>query len=229
MTLKVIGSGFGRTGTASLKVALETLMGGRCYHMSEVVGNAGHMDMWLEAAAGRPDWDSIFDGYVATVDFPGSNYWRQLALKYPDAKIIHSVRDPERWFESTQATIFSSKMQETLEGTKWSNMLARTIFDHVGGEPANKARLITAFHKQTEDVKAAFGTDRLLVFEAKQGWQPLCDFLDVPAPEEDYPYINSKEEFDGLFEMLLSPIGAAAMNGDGMPTESAHEDLFQKE
>ena len=102
MTLKVIGAGFGRTGTASLKIALEKLLGAPCYHMSEVLGRAGHVDLWLDAAAGKPDWDAIFDGYAATVDFPASNYWREIADYYPDAKIVLSLRDAERWALSTQ-------------------------------------------------------------------------------------------------------------------------------
>lgn len=229
MALKVIGSGFGRTGTASLKVALEQLMGGACFHMSELLGKPGQVDLWLDAAAGNPDWDAIFEGFVATVDYPASNYWRELAAHYPDAKIVHSVRDPERWFTSTQETIFSKTMRDLQQGTKWGRMMVETVNKYVGGDLTDKAALIAAFNDHTRALRETFGPDRLLVFEAKQGWEPLCAFLGVPVPAEPYPYINSKEEFAGIFEMLGSPIGAKAMNGEGIATDTVHEDFFEKE
>ncbi len=228
MKLQVIGSGFGRTATASLKIALEKLLGAPCYHMSEVLGRAGHVDLWLDAAAGKPVWDSIFDGYAATVDFPASNYWRELADFYPDAKIVHSVRDAERWFESTQETIFNRKMQAFQAGTKWGRMATATIDDHLGGDLNDHDALTAAFENHTAAVKAAFGPDRLLVFEAKEGWAPLCEFLGVPVPEGPYPYVNSKEEFEKVFEMLGSPMGERMMNGEGAETASLHDDFFEE-
>lgn len=142
MSLQVIGAGFGRTGTASLKNALELLLGRRCYHMSEVLGQPGHVDHWLDVVAGKPDWDAIFGDYVATVDFPASNYWRELADAFPDAKIVLSVRDPERWFESTQATIFGRELQDRAHGTKWGRMVRGTIDDHDGGDLNHRQCLI---------------------------------------------------------------------------------------
>lgn len=229
MAIKVIGAGFGRTGTASLKVALETLLNAPCYHMSEVLGTAGHVDLWLDAAAGNSDWDAIFDGYVATVDFPGSHYWRELADAYPKAKIILSVRDAERWFASTQDTIFSKTMQGLQEGTKWGRMADATITDHMGGDLNDKDALVAAFNDHSARVEAAFGPERLLVFEAKDGWAPLCKFLGVSEPEGDYPHINSKAEFDAVFGLLRSPIGASVMNGEGIASETIHDDLFKAE
>ena len=230
MTLKVIGAGFGRTGTASLKIALEKLLGAPCYHMSEVLGRAGHVDLWLDAAAGKPDWDAIFDGYVATVDFPASNYWREIAAFYPDAKIVLSLRDAARWAISTQKTIFSRTLQEINAGTKWGRMLEVTIDNHLGGDINNEDAIIAAFNAHNDAVKAAFGPERLLVFEAKNGWAPLADFLGVPAPDEPYPHVNSKEEFDTVFDMLRSPMGAGVMNGDGLGEQatSMHEEIFEK-
>lgn len=226
MTLKIIGAGFGRTGTASLKVALETLLQSPCYHMSEVLGNAGHVDHWLDAATGNPTWDSIFANYVATVDFPASNYWQELADTYPQAKIILSVRDAESWFQSTQKTIFSKDLQTLYAGTKWGRMIKATVDDHLGGDISDKKAVIAAFHAHNARVADAFGPERLLRFEARDGWAPLCRFLDMPVPDEAFPHINSKEEFDGVLELLKSPIGANAMNGDGMSTDSAHDDFF---
>jgi len=227
MSLKIIGAGFGRTATASLKIALETVLGGPCYHMSEVLGKPGQVDLWLEAAAGRPDWDAIFDGYAATVDFPASNYWRELAEAYPDAKVLLSLRDPERWFTSTQETIFSPTLQKFQAGTKWGRMIKATIDDHLGGKMNDRDSLIAAFNAHNDAVRAAFGDDRLLVFEAKDGWDPLCRFLGVEVPEDPFPHVNSKEEFDAVFGMLESPMGAKVMNGEGMEMPgSMHDEIF---
>ena len=228
MTLKVIGAGFGRTGTASLKVALEMLFGSPCYHMSEVLGNAGHVDKWLDAANGIPDWDSIFGNYVATVDFPASNYWQELADAYPEAKIVLSVRSAESWFQSTQKTIFSKDLQAIHAGTKWGEMVRATIDEHLGGDINDEKATVAAFHAHNARVSDAFSSERLLKFEAKDGWTPLCKFLGKPVPDEAYPHINPKEEFDGVLELLSSPIGPGVMNGDGMSTDSAHDDFFDK-
>ena len=227
MGLKVIGAGFGRTGTASLKLALEKLLGGPCHHMSEVLGNAGQVDMWLDAAAGKPDWDAIFDGYVATVDFPTSFYWRELADHYPEAKIVLSVRDPERWFESTQETIFSPRLGELSADTKWSRMAEATIGAHFPCPQDDREGMVAAFNAHADAVKAAFGPDRLLVFEARQGWAPLCELLGVPEPDEPYPHINSKAEFEAIFELLQTPMGAKMMNGEGAGGVSVHDEAFK--
>ena len=227
MSLKVIGAGFGRTGTASLKLALETLLGAPCYHMSEVLGRAGHVQLWQHAAAGQPDWDAIFDGFAASVDFPAAHYWRELADYYPDAKVLLSVRDAERWFESTQATIFSKQLQAIQNGTIWAEMIKATINDHLDGDLNDRAAMVAAFERHNAAVTAAFGPERLLVFEAGQGWGPLCEFLGVDEPSEPYPHINSSQDFAGLFEMLKSPMGEAVMRGEGMSGGSAHSDLFE--
>lgn len=228
MSLKVIGAGFGRTGTASLKLALEKLLGGRCYHMSEVLSRPGQVDLWLQAANGQPDWAAIFDEYVATVDFPACSYWRELADAYPDAKVILSVRDAERWFASTQDTIFSKRMQGFQSGTHWGAMCEKTINEKVGGDLNDRDAVIAAFLNHADAVRNTIAPDRLLVFEAKEGWPPLCEFLGVPVPEEPYPNINSNEEFAGVFEMLASPIGASVMNGEGIPDAPSHEEMFSK-
>lgn len=229
MTLKVIGAGFGRTGTASLKIALERLLDTRCYHMSEVLGNPGHVDLWLDVAAGRPDWPAIFENYAATVDFPASNYWKELADAFPEAKVILSLRDAGKWFRSTQKTIFSNELQGIYEGTKWGGMVTATIDDRLGGDINDEAAMIAAFEAHTANVTSAFGPDRLLIYRAGDGWAPLCKFLDVPEPDEDYPHINSKEEFENVLGLLNSPIGAKAMNGEGIDTGTAHEDLFEND
>jgi hypothetical protein len=115
MALQVIGSGLGRTGTMSTKLALEQL-GLRCHHMVEVFMNPQSIPLWIDAGNGKPDWDAIFDGYAAMVDHPGCAYWRELMDFYPDAKVLHTVRDPDKWFDSTQATIFNPDRPFPAEG-----------------------------------------------------------------------------------------------------------------
>ena len=228
MALKVIGAGFGRTGTASLKLALEQLGFGPCYHMSEVLANAGHMDLWNDVAAGDPDWDAIFKDYASTTDFPAATYWRDLAAYYPDAKVILSLRDAERWYESTQETILSRSMMARLEGTPWRAMIRNTIDALFGGEIHDHDTLIRVFNEHNEAVKAAFGPDRLLVFEAKQGWAPLCAFLGVAVPAAPFPQVNSKDEMKGMIAMLESDMGRDMMAGKGIPKQ-VREKLFGKE
>ena len=229
MTLKVIGAGFGRTGTASLKIALETMLGGSCYHMSEVLGRPGHVDAWLEVASGKPDWDAIFGNYVATVDFPASSYWKELAEAYPDAKILLSIRDAQRWVQSAQETIFSKQLETLYGGTKWGRMVEATINDRLGCDLNNREALIAAFDKHNTAVRNAFGSERLLEYEVKEGWAPLCDFLGCEQPAAEFPRVNSRKEFAGVFELLTSPIGAKVMNGEGIDQRRLHEEMFKKD
>ena len=106
MSLRVIGAGFGRTGTASLKVALEKLLGAPCYHMIEVFQHPEHVALWHEAALGNmPDWNRLFEGYASAVDFPASAFWPEIMNAYPDALVLLSVRDPEQWWQSASETI----------------------------------------------------------------------------------------------------------------------------
>lgn len=228
MALEVIGAGFGRTATASLKLALETIGFGPCYHMSEVLANRGHIDLWNDVADGKPDWDTIYKDYRSAVDFPVSVYWRELAEFYPDAMIVLSWRDPERWYESTQETILSRQMWEFIGATPWGVMVDKIVGGLFEGKIHDRETLLRVYNAHVEAVKAAFGPDRLLVFEAKQGWAPLCAFLGAPVPEAPFPRVNSREELKNLIAMLESEGGRAMMEGEGMPAE-VREQLFGKE
>jgi hypothetical protein len=194
MALKLIGAGLGRTGTLSLKVALEQLGYGPCYHMAEVLM---HIDtapgLWIRAHEGRPDWDRIFNGFAATVDYPGGMFWKELAAYYPEAKVLLSVRDPQSWFESTQASIFGP-MMDLLRQTPAGVFLDRVIFDQFGDRIHDRDFMIDHFKRHNDEVVAGVPADRLLVYEAKQGWDPLCAFLGVPVPDAPFPRINSREE-----------------------------------
>jgi len=197
MALKVVGSGLGRTGTKSLQTALNTLGLGPCHHMLEVFTHPETMALWIEAGAGRPDWEAIFADYHAMVDYPGAAFWRELADYYPDAKVLHSVRDPDQWFDSTQATIFAPGSPITQVGAD-TGALAAFFNSFVGdlrGHLNDRAYMTDHFLRHTEAVKAAIPADRLLVYEAGQGWEPLCVFLGVPVPDAPYPSENNRAEF----------------------------------
>lgn len=200
MALKVIGAGFGRTGTASLKFALERIGFGPCYHMMEVMPNPDNVAHWAQIArGGKPDWDRIFKGYMATVDWPACGYWRELAAHYPEAKVILSMRDPERWFESTQKTIFS-EAHLTQFLTDHSDPDLRDMVGHLftktfDGRGRDREHAIAVYRRHNEEVMRTIPRDRLLVFNPAEGWAPLCGFLGVAVPDEPFPKRNTSEEW----------------------------------
>jgi hypothetical protein len=191
MPLDVIGAGLGRTGTLSLKLALEQLGFGPCYHMLEVRKAPERVLHWNRIAAGEPvDWEEVFDGFRATVDWPACNYWRELMARYPAAKVILSLRDPESWFRSTQATIFSDAVQSGAPPA-----IVKILSDVVGADLADRERCIASFERHNASVRAGVPEERLLVFDAKQGWAPLCAFLGVAVPDAPFPAVNTTGEF----------------------------------
>lgn len=216
MALKIVGSGLGRTGTKSLQTALNMLGVGPCHHMMEVFAHPESLPLWVEAAAGRPDWDAIFAGYRSMVDFPGAAFWRELVAYYPEAKVLHSLRDPDAWFDSTQATIFSPDGLVARALVSGDDGVREAFFKgfchpfmaHIH----DRAFMTDYFRRHTEEVKAAIPPERLLVYEAGQGWGPLCEFLGVPIPDAAYPSENSRAEF----------IARAASPPDGSPAALVH-------
>jgi hypothetical protein len=199
MALEVIGSGLGRTGTKSLQTALNMLGVGPCHHMVEVFAHPESMSLWIEAGQGKPDWDAIFTAYRSAVDYPGAAYWRELAAYYPQAKVIHTVRDPDKWFESTQETIFAHDGPAV--GAMKAGGVVGDFFESITGELAgrlhDRAFMTDHFRRHSEAVEAAVAPERLLIYEAGQGWEPLCGFLGVAIPDEPYPSENSRAEFIG--------------------------------
>ena len=194
MALKVVGSGLGRTGTKSMQTALNMLGFGPCHHMVEVFGHPETVPLWIEAGAGRPAWDKIFAVYNSMVDYPGSFYWRQLAAYYPNAKVLHTLRDPDKWFDSTQATIFEPGSRVTEQEGPMAAFFASFLGD-IRAHLHDRAFMTAHFRRHTEEVKRAIAPERLLIYEAGQGWEPLCKFLGVPVPDAPYPSENSKAEF----------------------------------
>lgn len=198
MPLEIIGSGLGRTGTKSLQTALAQLGFGPCHHMAEVFAHRETMPLWIAAGEGRPDWDSIFADYRSAVDYPSAAYWRQLAAYYPDARVVHTVRDSGEWFESTQATIFrpggvaeAAMEKDDVAGQFFRSFIKPPLLDHLH----DRAFLVDYFDRHTQAVKAAIPPERLLVYELGDGWQPLCDFLGVPVPDGSVPLENTRAEF----------------------------------
>ena len=198
MTLRVIGAGFGRTGTLSLKTALEELGFGRCYHMVEILRKPRHMKYWTEIMnGGTANWDAMFKGYQAAVDWPVAAYYRELMVAYPEAKVILTVRDPESWHKSIMTTIYQARRNFVVEITRifpvlyrFLNAMERSIWQNVfQNKLEDKKHAMTVFQNHIEEVKRAVPAERLLVFEARQGWQPLCAFLNVPVPvDKPYPH-----------------------------------------
>ncbi len=195
MGLKVVGAGVGRTGTSSLKFALEHLLGQPCYHMRELLANPEHISFWHEGAfGGHPDWHASLAEYGAAVDWPASAFWPELSRAFPDALIILSVRPAHQWWESARKTIYAPRKRPPGLLTDTSVELSRTRFPiHpiIGDKEASMA----LFNRWNETVKANAPADRLLVWEASDGWEPLCNALKIPIPEIPFPHKNTKEEF----------------------------------
>lgn len=197
MALQVIGAGVGRTATLSLKLALEHLGLGPCYHMSEVLAGARrNVPRWLDVIEGRPDWDTIFEGYRSTTDYPACTYWRELAQRYPEAKVVLTTRDPDSWFESVNETIFSDRMNARTHGTPFGAMLRGVALDAFEGKREDRAFMTDWFMRRNQEVIDTLPPERLLVFHPKQGWEPLCEFLGVPVPDCPFPRVNSRDELN---------------------------------
>lgn len=204
MALKIIGAGMGRTGTASLKVALEALGIGRCYHMSEVLKNPHFIRGWIDVADGNADWDALFSGYSATVDNPACNYWKELAAYYPNAKVILTTRDASLWFESTSETIHSAEFARFMKNSPFGDMIQKTMWDRMENRMQDREFMVDFFNKRSAEIAASIPSERLLVYRISDGWEPLCDFLDLPVPDMDFPRINSRNETRELLTHLMT-------------------------
>ena len=199
MTLTVIGAGVGRTGTYSLKLAINELGYGPCHHMEEVLLNMkDQVPLWSDATEGKPDWTAIYEGYKSAVDWPTAGFFRELNAAYPSAKFILTSRDPRRWAESFSETIY--KLLAVGEDAPpdvqaWLAMAGRVINKTGFRAGLSVDQLTAAFEAHSAAVKAAIPEERLLVFEVKQGWEPLCSFLGTPVPGTPFPRTNDRSEF----------------------------------
>ena len=225
MTLKVIGAGFGRTGTLSMKAALETLGFVKCHHMIDVLmpDDQTQLNYWDDVGKGKPpDWDKIFGGYQASVDFPSSVYWKELAEAYPDAKVVLTVRDFESWYKSASNTIYAVGKKQPVwtrlisKPRKIDRMTRNIIWTgKFNGKFEDKVHAETIWNEHIAEVKAHLPPDRLLVFEVKDGWAPLCDFLGVPRPDVSFPRVNDTAQFQkmikGMNRLSYVPWGVAGI------------------
>ena len=201
MSLAVIGAGFGRTGTLSISVALDRLGYGPCYHMDNVFASAEHLARWQAVADGDPaDWSSIFAGHAATIDWPGMLYYRELADAFPDAKVLLSIRPADSWWESFSNTI--RRLIESRDRVRDDHL--RRVLKYAyriiavqtfGGAMDDKDAVIARYENHINDVRKNIAAERLLVYQVTEGWGPLCKFLAVPEPDEDFPRLNSVNDF----------------------------------
>lgn len=200
MSLRVVGAGVGRTGTTSLKAALERLLGGRCYHMFEVFGRPDDVAVWDLAAKGqRVDWEALFAEFTATVDWPGAACWKEIADAFPDAVVLLSTRSSaEAWWKSAHDTIFGVIASEAAEeNAAWRAMVLDLLAHRFTPDWQDHDAAVAAYEKHNAEVRAAVAPERLVEWSPGDGWGPLCTALGVPVPEEPFPHLNTTEEFRG--------------------------------
>jgi hypothetical protein len=211
MQMKLIGAGLPRTGTLSQKVALEMLGLAPCYHMVNVLADLDQAEPWRRALDGRQAWDEVLDGFQATVDWPGSYFYKELADHYPDAKVLLSVRDADGWERSMRDTIwgifYGDMLMRDLSSArgrvdpKWrgyiemmEEMWERSGLIDAGADTTTESmqRAMDAFN---DEVQQTIPADRLLVWSVSDGWEPLCEFLELPVPNTPFPHLNDSKEF----------------------------------
>lgn len=196
MQLKVVGAGVGRTATASLKRALEYLLGGSCYHMRELIANPDHAPVWHSAAFGTmPDWHAVLPGYVAAVDYPASAFWPELSAAFPEALVLLSLRSGESWWESARQTIYAPREREPGLMTEMSAQISRTRFPIHPIIHKDRQASIDLFNGWNQRVIDMVPPERLLVWQASDGWEPICAALGLPLPPMPFPHTNTKEEW----------------------------------
>jgi hypothetical protein len=209
--MKLIGAGLPRTGTLSQKVALEMLGLGPCYHMVNVLGDLDETRVWRRALDGEGPWDEVFDGFQSTVDWPGSFFYEELIETYPDAKVLLSVRDADAWERSMRETIwgifYGDVLMRDLSSAraridpKWDGYieLMKEMWRRSGliGEAADTGSqpMTSAMERFNEEVQQTVPSDRLLVWSVSDGWESLCEFLELPVPDTPFPHLNDSKEF----------------------------------
>jgi Sulfotransferase domain len=204
MTLRVVGAGLGRTGTHSLKIALEQLLGAPCYHMLEVLTHPESVAVWQDAVDGKPvDWPAVMNGYASAVDWPVVAFWPELADTFPDAVVLLSTRSSaQAWWKSANETIFAVT-RRGIEGDANPEMRAHLhmiegLFDRFtpawnaddGGEAARRA-----YDEHNAHVRSTVPASRLVDWQPGDGWEPICRALDLPVPDEPFPHVNTTDEF----------------------------------
>lgn len=201
MAVEVVGAGLGRTGTNSLKRALEQLLGGPCYHMMVVSDRPQDVDVWWDAVRGQmPDWDTFPEGFVALVDWPSSAFWRELAAAHPDALVLLSVREsPEAWWRSVERTLVPAMLQQVpadQPGLARQRTMVRELIEATfTTEMTDPASAMAAYERHNAAVRAEVPSERLLEWQPGDGWEPICSALQMPVPSEPFPHANTTSDF----------------------------------
>jgi hypothetical protein len=196
----VVGAGVGRTGTLSLKLALEQLLGGRCHHMFEVVRDPAQMAGWSDAIYGRPvDWSALLGPFSAVVDWPGASFWPELLAANPDALVILSVRGEEEWYESASNTIFTGLDRPNREPGSWLEAVRTLLRDRFCDQFKDPAAMMAAFRRHNDAVRARVPAEQLLEWRATDGWNPICSRLGLAVPDGPFPVTNTTSEFQARF------------------------------
>jgi hypothetical protein len=198
--LRVVGAGLGRTGTNSLKLGLERLLGGPCYHMLELFPRPEQTPVWKAAMRGEPvDYAALLDGFVATVDWPACAVWRELRAANPGAVVVLSQRrTPEEWWESFDRTIATNLLQQVPpEDAEWvaRREMTMLMMERFTPDWRDRDAVIAAYRRHNDAVRAEVPVGELIEWRPNDGWEPLCTGLDLPVPDEPFPHVNSREEF----------------------------------
>lgn len=210
--MQVIGAGLGRTGTNSLKVALEILLQGPCYHMFELWQHPEDVVSWQAAVDGKPvNWQDFLSAWVATVDWPGAPLFDKMADAFPDALVLLSIRDGEDWYESMNSTIFSiMRKTPTADPNPTGKLVSSEFAKWLTLDIDNKAEVIAAYDRHNERVRNTIPQHRLLEWRPGDGWAPICDALNLPVPAEPFPHVNSTGDF---FETVQAAQGGQVERG----------------
>jgi sulfotransferase family protein len=193
VAIQIIGAGLGRTGTTSLKAALEILLKAPCYHMANISHHPDHINLWHSASQGdHPNWSLLFQNYAAVTDWPAAAFYKELMPAYPEAKILLSFRESEAWFKSCQNTIFPKILSSPGE---WGDMIRSVVFNTFCEDLNDRNSCIAAYEKHNEEVRHYVPADRLIEWQPGDNWAPLCEALNLPEPDEPYPYVNKTKDF----------------------------------
>jgi hypothetical protein len=230
--MHVIGAGLPRTGTLSQKLALEELGLGPCYHWVNLISDLDAVELWHRALDGDDVFEEILTGHDSTVDWPGGFFYGELAERYPEAKVLLSVRDAEAWEHSYRQTIWNFTRGDSLishlsdarreidpRWRRYLELVDRMLWSErspfgLGDEPEE---MIAQMEAHNDAVRHAIAPERLLVWRVTDGWEPLCEFLEVAVPEVPLPHANDAETFrgrvadaalDALFEWRKTGAGA---------------------
>ena len=202
MALGVVGAGVGRTGTNSLKVALELLLGGRCHHMFEIIQDHSQVPAWTAALNGEPtDWQALLAGYVAQVDWPGASFWPELSAANPDALVILSVREPEVWLKSATNTIFQAWDNAPPELQPWFACVLEMLGRRFSNKFDDPQAMLDAYTRHNDAVRAGVPPSRLLEWTPSDGWEPICERLGVAVPTEPFPRTNDTNSWRAMLGM----------------------------